>query len=208
MAFVPQSCCTCWSIWLSSTADFSVDCVRTWFPGVVPFPLWEGGLGKVDVVVSTQGKWGKVLAGWQLLKAHVAHAMVGGVTDATDNCYLWVQRSPSPSAAKIPVPTALPQDVHYVVSNTVGGMACPKPSQVRLAKPQVLETRPGVYHGGRLLPLDHLKGQSVVQSIFTPSKRCQRCLNLSEFASAFDIPHQFVIQCSALELKSLLTYPS
>jgi hypothetical protein len=162
---------------------------------------------QVDVLVSTQGKRGKVPEGWQLSKTRVAHAKVGGVTDGTDNCYLW-SRGTEELTEIIPVPTALPRDVHSVISDTVAGAACAKPSGGRLKNPRVMETRPGLYNGGGLFPLNHMTGQFVVRSVFTSSKWCRRRLKGTEIASAFDIPHQLVIQCSASELKLLTVHPS
>jgi hypothetical protein len=163
---------------------------------------------KVDVIVATQGKRGKAPFDWDLSKTRVAHSRVGGVTNATDNCYLWTRHHRGSSAAEIPVPTALPRDVYSVVSDTVCGTVCGKPVAARMPTPQVLETRLGVYyHGGGLLSLDHMNGQFEVRSVFTPTKWCRRWLQVTELASALDIPHQFVIQCSAVELKLLCIHP-
>jgi hypothetical protein len=133
---------------------------------------------KVDVIVATQGKRGKAPIDWELSKTRVAHSRVGGVTNTTDNCYLWTRSHRRNSAAEIPVPTALPRDVHSVVSDTVCGAVSGKPVASRMHTPQVLETRPGVYHGGGggLLPLDHMNGQFEVRSVFTPTKWCRRRL--------------------------------
>jgi hypothetical protein len=95
---------------------------------------------QVDVLVMTKGKWGKVPVGWRLTKTQVAHSCVGGATDGLDRCYLWVRRDHTLNAEEIPVPMALPRDVHSVISNMVGGVACAKPSGACMKTPQVLET--------------------------------------------------------------------
>jgi hypothetical protein len=162
---------------------------------------------QVEVLVSTKGKRGKVPTGWRLSKSRVAHHVVGGVTDAVDHCFLWYWGEKQHQAEAVSVPTALPRDVHSVVSNTIGGTACPKPRVARLPTPQVLELKPGVYHAGGLLPLDHVKGRFVVRSVYTASKWCVRRLTGNELASAFDVPHQVVTQCSASELHAVTLHP-
>jgi hypothetical protein len=42
----------------------------------------------VDVILSTRGKRGRLPEGWRLSKAATTHALVGGVTDCADQCYL------------------------------------------------------------------------------------------------------------------------
>jgi hypothetical protein len=95
---------------------------------------------KVDVIVTTQGKRGKAPVEWELSKTRVAHSRVGGITNATDNCYLWTRSCRSETTAEIPIPTALPRDVHSVVSDTVVGTVCTKPVAPRMHTPHVLET--------------------------------------------------------------------
>jgi hypothetical protein len=93
---------------------------------------------------------------------------------------------------EVPVPTALPQDVHLVVSDTARGITWAKPSAIRLKTPHVFKIWPGTHHGGGLLPLDHTNGYFVVCSVFTSLKGCQCQLKATKVASAFDIPHQLV----------------
>jgi hypothetical protein len=161
----------------------------------------------VDVLVSTKGKRGKVPAGWRLSQTRVAHHAVGGVTDGVDHCFLWSRGQEKHRSESLGVPSALPRDVHSIVSDTISGPACSKPVATRLASPQVVETKPGIYHAGGLLPLDHLKGRFVVRSVFTPSKWCVRRLSASELASAFDIPNHVTQQCNATELRELTRHP-
>jgi hypothetical protein len=162
----------------------------------------------VDVLVSTKGKRGKIPSGWTLSKTRVAHHLVGGVTDAVDHCYMWHRRASQDSrTATVTVPTALPRDVHSVVSDTISGPACTKPVTARMDSPQVVELKPGIYHAGGLLPMDHLRGRFAVRSVYTPSKWCVRRLTASELASAFDIPHQVSQPCSSTELRDLTRHP-
>jgi hypothetical protein len=171
--------------------------------GAFPF-LFE----HVDVLLSTKGKRGKVPTGWQLSKTRVAHHRVGGVTDAVDHCFLWRRsHDDAPTMEEVSVPTALPRDVHSVISDTVGGTACAKPVASRLPSPQVMELKPGLYHAGGLLPLDHLRGRFAVRSVYTASKWCVRRLTARELATAFDVPHQVASQCSAAELTALTQHP-
>jgi hypothetical protein len=89
--------------------------------------------------------------------------------------------------------------MHSVVSDTIGGTASSKPRLAWLPTPQVVELKPGVYHAGGLLPLDHVKGWFGVWSVYTASKWCVQRLTGSELTSAFDVPHQVVSQCSSAE---------
>jgi hypothetical protein len=43
----------------------------------------------VNIILSTRGKRRCVSDGWQLAKARRTHALVGGVTDSVDQCFLW-----------------------------------------------------------------------------------------------------------------------
>jgi hypothetical protein len=162
----------------------------------------------VDVILSTRGKRGRLPDGWRLTKASTTHALVGGVTDCVDNCFLWSRGSTRAENAEVCVPRCLSRDVHSVVSDTVSGKPWPKPATPRLATPKVWELSPGVYHGGGLLPLDHPGGAFILRSVFTPTKWCRRRLTKPEVAMAYDIPTPIIQACSGWELNLVIQHPS
>jgi hypothetical protein len=164
---------------------------------------------RVDIILSTKGRRGRLPEHWQLSKACTSHAAVGGVTNAKDHCFLWVRRAgETQHPEEVLVPKALARDVHSVVSDTVAGRACAALKPVRLAVPSVHELRPGVYHGGGLLPVDQPNGQFIVRSVYTPTRWCRRRLTKPELATAFDIPHAVIQACRPAELCALITHPS
>jgi hypothetical protein len=98
--------------------------------------------------------------------------------------------------------------VYAVVSDIVLGMAVKPPLPCsRMEKPEVTEIRPGYYHGGGLLSVNHLGGEFRVRSVFSPSRWCKRPLTPGELAVAFDIPHQVVNQCADVNLRDLCMHP-
>jgi hypothetical protein len=107
-----------------------------------------------------------------------------------DHCFLWTRGSTRSENVEVCVPRRLPRDVHSVVSDTAGGKPWPKPVMARLKDPKVVELTPGVYHGGGLLPVDHLNGSFILRSVFTPTKWCRRRLTRSEVAMALTFPLQ------------------
>lgn len=163
---------------------------------------------KQDVIISTKGRRGKLPEGWHMHKARTTHAAVGGVTNSVDHCFLFSRGAGTPSQNEVTVPRALPRDVHSVISDTIAGPGHAPLEPSRLVRPEVFEILPGLYHGGGLLPVDHPRGQFVVRSVFTPTKWCRRRLTPSELATAFDVPHEIIQQCSHQELLSLTVHPS
>jgi hypothetical protein len=166
--------------------------------------LFEG----VDVILSTQGKRGRLPEGWRLSKARTTHALVGGVTNSIDHCFLWSRGPTRPENLEVCVPRCLSRDVHSVVSDTVSGQPWAKPEASRLSHPKVLELTPGVYHGGGLLDVDHPNGSFLLRSVFTPTKWCRRRLTKTEIAMAFDIPSPIIQACTNVELELLIRHPS
>jgi hypothetical protein len=105
------------------------------------------------------------------------------------------------------VPCCILHEVYSIASNIVEGQSWPKPEQVQLRTPKVLEVAPGLYHGGGLLPVDHPTGHYVPCSLFNTTKWCRRWLTKKEVATAFNMPRQVLEVCTAAELDLLTKYP-
>jgi hypothetical protein len=147
--------------------------------------------------------------GWGAVHTDTTHAAVRGVTDGHEHCIGWVRSvTAAPSVVRMAVPSALPRDVHSVVSDTASGKPSRAPRSHRLSKPEVKEYKPGLYHAGGLFPLDARRPWFKVRSVFPPSKWCDRALTLVEKASVFDVPSEVVNALSHSDLERVLVQGS
>lgn len=82
----------------------------------------------------------------------ISHLECGGATNRM--WYVHIYRSPG--AAPILPLESLPvgRDMACFLDTKIQGLPCPEPIQIIGAAPGAVEVRKGVYHRGRLLPLD------------------------------------------------------
>jgi hypothetical protein len=146
--------------------------------------------------------------GWHLTHTSASHASVGGVTDGHDFCFGWLQAvNAVATTTRIPVPGALPRDVHSVVSDTVAGRPSRAPQSMQLDTPVVHPYKPGLFNAGGLYPLDVTRPWFRVRSVYSPSMYCDRTLTSVERASVFDVPLAVVNALSQEDLERVLVQP-
>jgi hypothetical protein len=71
---------------------------------------------RLDIIVSTQARRGKIPSSWHLHRARTTHAAVGGVTNSLDHCFMFSRGEGTASQNEVLVPRALPRDMHSVIS--------------------------------------------------------------------------------------------
>jgi hypothetical protein len=78
-------------------------------------------------------------------------------------------------------PPELQRDLSSVINSAVGiGLECSAPKVKTYQNPQVLELKPGTFHGGGLYPFQLRTARFIVPSIFTKIRWCRRCLTPEE----------------------------
>jgi hypothetical protein len=82
----------------------------------------------------------------------------------------------------------------------VQGLPCSEPMNINKEKPEVVEVKRGMYHGGGLYPIMALRPYVISPCIFSPTRWVRRRLTGNELCLIKDIPEDFLPMLSSSEI--------
>jgi hypothetical protein len=115
----------------------------------------------------------------------LSHVEVGGCTDGQWSIYYY---SKSQMTFEMTAGSAAFRDLSSVLDPKVNGIPCSAPGENldTSRRPEVIQLRPNVYHGGGLIPWVARSSFIVSPSIYSPTRWVRRRLTNQEMISVLD----------------------
>jgi hypothetical protein len=122
---------------------------------------------------------------WKMIPKVLSHVEVGGCTDGQWSIYYY---SKSQMSFEMTAGSAAFRDLSSVLDPKVNGIPCSAPGENLDAsrRPEVIQLRPNVYHGGGLIPWVARSSFIVSPSIYSPTRWVRRRLTNQEMSSVLD----------------------
>ena len=174
--------------------------VHCWFSDVDPprkLNIWESSS---TFIIFTRRARHIQNSQWIMTRISLSHIQCGGVTDGSWDFMVY---SPLASITLDPPSSVAGRDLSSILNNMKDGLPCAAPTISYLDKLKVVKLRPGVYHGGGILPWHERNCSVLTQSVFSDSGWCRRKIQGEEMMHVLDVPEDMISDLSSSQRRTL-----